>query len=121
MNIFVTSESNNKDVVADAVNKIRDKGHDVIYTWHNRPKLNNIVSLESLSAIRNSHIHLVIFPLGRGSHIEIGFSLENGKKTVGIYNNNLSNKIGPYGHFAEWHPDIDSFLRTLPEVSSIEN
>jgi len=117
MNIFVSSDSENNEVVAEAIKKIQQKGHNVPYIWHNRPRLNNnIISLESLSAIRNCHIHVIIFPLGRGSNIEIGFSLENGKKTVGIYNNNISNKNGPYGHFAEWYPDIDSFINSLPEV-----
>lgn len=118
MNIFVTSESNNKEVVRSAVEKIILTGHSVPYTWYDKGEISNSINLDSLIAIKKCHIHLVIFPIGRGAHIEIGFSLQTGKKTVGISQDTHDKNFRLYKHFASWYNSIDEFVTTLPNLNN---
>lgn len=116
MIFFISSENNNLDPVKELTSKILDKGHSIPFIWYNRNPLNNIISTASLDAINKSHIHIVLFPIGRSCHIEIGYSLSIGKQTIGIFNNKESYKKGPYGHFNTWYPNIDQFILSLKDI-----
>ncbi|MEI2419528.1 hypothetical protein V6O07_04585 [Arthrospira platensis SPKY2] len=119
MNFFISSESNNLESVKELTLKILDKGHTIPFIWYHRNPLNNIISTASLDAINNSHVHIILFPIGRLCHIEIGYSISKGKKTIGIFNNKETYKKGPYGHFNQWYENIDQFIQSLKDINSI--
>ncbi|MCJ7841662.1 nucleoside 2-deoxyribosyltransferase [Lederbergia sp. NSJ-179] len=116
---YVASSFKNKDTVRYVSQYLKDKGFIHTYDWTQNERASTFEDLKKIGhqerdAILESNFIIVILPAGKGSHIELGIALGQGKK---IY---LYSPDGGVNNF-----DTTSTFYHLPEVDkcfgTIEN
>ena len=93
MNFYVASSFQNKEVVNEVSQKLKQLGWHHTYDWTRNERANSIEALSNIGvlekeAINNSDVVVVILPGGKGSHIELGLAIAWQKRTF-LYSPNL--------------------------------
>ena len=109
MKFYIASSFQNKDRVRYVSEKLKNKGYIHTYDWTNESASTIeelvVIGQKEKNAVIKSDFIIVILPAGKGSHIELGIALGQGKK-VYLYSPNMD-----INHF-----DTTSTFYHLPEV-----
>lgn len=85
-NFYIASSFKNIEIVRRISERLRQEGFNHTYDWTANHNINSIAELKDIGekeidAVRCSHFIVVVFPAGKGSHVELGIALGNGIKT----------------------------------------
>ncbi|KYG26989.1 nucleoside 2-deoxyribosyltransferase [Alkalihalobacillus trypoxylicola] len=97
MNFYIASSFQNKDTVRYVSEKLKKEGHIHTYDWTQNERALTIEKLKEIGqnekdGVGQSDIVVVILPGGKGTHIELGIAIGQGKRvylyspTDDIYN-----------------------------------
>jgi nucleoside 2-deoxyribosyltransferase len=123
MKFYIASGFNNKDSVRYVSEKLKDKGYIHTYDWTKNERASTIDDLKEVgqkekSAVIEADILIVLLPAGKGSHIELGIALGQGKKvylyspTEEVYNFETTSTF--------YHlPEVEIFIGTLDELIDV--
>ncbi|GAF67142.1 hypothetical protein BTS2_4051 [Bacillus sp. TS-2] len=84
MNFYIASSFQNKDTVRYVSEKLKKKGHIHTYDWTQNERASTIEELKEVGqnekdGVGQSDILVVILPGGKGTHIELGIAIGQGK------------------------------------------
>lgn len=116
---YVASSFKNIDTVREVGQYLKDKGFILTYDWTINKRASTFEELKKIghrekNAVLEADLIIVILPAGKGSHIELGIALGQGKKIYLYSPGEEANDI-----------DTTSTFYHLPEVNkcfgTIEN
>ena len=89
---YIASSLKNIDQVRNVSNRLKDKGFIHTYDWTVNEKITTLEELKAIgqkekNAILEADFVVVLLPAGKGSHIELGIAIGNGKR-VYLYSPN---------------------------------
>lgn len=89
---YVASSFKNIDLVRDVSNQLKGKGYIHTYDWTKNERASTIQELKEIgikqkNAVLETDFIIVLLPAGKGSHIELGIALGQGK-TIYLYSEN---------------------------------
>lgn len=89
---YVASSFQNKEIVRDVSMRLVDKGFIHTYDWTKNGRASTIeelmeIGLQEKNAVLEADFIIVLLPGGKGSHIELGIALGQGK-TIYLYSPN---------------------------------
>ncbi|QPC45583.1 nucleoside 2-deoxyribosyltransferase [Mangrovibacillus cuniculi] len=117
---YVASSFQNKEVVRRVSDCLKDKGYIHTYDWtkNNRASSNNDlreIGQEEKKAVLDADFLLVLLPAGKGSHIEFGIALGQGKKIYLYCEDNEVNNFETTSTF--YHlPEVEIVVGTVEEL-----
>lgn len=113
-------------------NKVRDAliafEHEISYDWtlHGRvisaskDRLREL-AIQELRGVSEADVLIVLLPGGRGTHIELGFSIANQKKVFLHSEDSLLFELGPEANAFYHHPDVTCVSCPLEDLPSFVN
>ena len=92
MKFYVASGFANKDKVRHVSERLKSKGFTHTYDWTENKRASTVEALceigqQEKKAVLDADFLLVLLPAGKGSHIEFGIALGQGKK-IYLYSSN---------------------------------
>ncbi|MEZ7173042.1 group-specific protein [Sporosarcina sp. OR05] len=89
---YVASSFQNKEIVRHVSMRLVDKGYIHTYDWTKNDRASTIeelmeIGLQEKNAVLEANFIIVLLPGGKGSHIELGIALGQGK-TIYLYSPN---------------------------------
>ena len=123
MKFYIASSLKNIDQVRDVSKRLKNKGFIHTYDWTVNE---NVTTLEELrvigekekNAIIEADVVVVLLPAGKGSHIELGIAIGNGKKIYLYSPNKEIDNIETTSTF--YHlPEIEKCIGTIDELVEI--
>ncbi|MEK3981667.1 nucleoside 2-deoxyribosyltransferase [Psychrobacillus sp. FSL K6-2836] len=123
MKFYIASSFKNIDMVRNVSEKLKNKGYILVYDWTVNE---NVTTLEELrvigekekTAVIEADVVVVLLPAGKGSHIELGIAIGNGKKIYLYSPNKEIDNIETTSTF--YHlPEIEKCFGTLDELVEI--
>lgn len=123
MKFYIASSFKNIDMVRNVSEKLKKKGYILVYDWTVNE---NVTTLEELrvigekekTAVIEADVVVVLLPAGKGSHIELGIAIGNGKKIYLYSPNKEIDNIETTSTF--YHlPEIKKCFGTLDELVEI--
>ncbi|WP_141505732.1 nucleoside 2-deoxyribosyltransferase [Paenibacillus luteus] len=105
MKFYVASSFKNVEVVREVARKLRDRGFTQTYDWTENKDVTTYEQLRDIGekekeAIIESDCMVVIYPAGKGSHVELGIALGLGKK---IYLYSPDNEINNFNNTSTFY------------------
>lgn len=84
MKFYIASSFANKDKVREAASILREAGHAQTFDWTANLRASSVEDLElygtlEKKAVLEADFLIVLLPAGKGSHIELGIALGQGK------------------------------------------
>ncbi|RLQ91811.1 group-specific protein [Planomicrobium sp. Y74] len=85
MKFYIASSFANKDKVREAASLLKQAGHVQTYDWTANLRASSVEKLEvygmlEKKAVLEADFTIVLLPAGKGSHIELGMALGQGKR-----------------------------------------
>lgn len=85
MKFYIASSFANKDKVREAASLLKQAGHVQTYDWTANLRASSVKELEvygtlEKKAVLEADFTIVLLPAGKGSHIELGMALGQGKR-----------------------------------------
>ena len=123
MNFYVASSLNNFEVVRYVSANLKSKGFIHTYDWTQNERTSTIEQLREIGqkekdAIFEADIVVVLLPAGKGSHIEIGIALGQGKQIYLYSPNEEVNNIETTSTF--YHlPEVKKYIGTIDGLVDI--
>ncbi|WP_077618386.1 nucleoside 2-deoxyribosyltransferase [Bacillus sinesaloumensis] len=82
---YVASSFNNIETVRNVSNQLKGKGYIHTYDWTRNERATTIedlreIGLQEINAVKDADFIIVLLPAGKGSHIELGIALGQGKR-----------------------------------------
>ncbi|QFT87987.1 Nucleoside 2-deoxyribosyltransferase [Bacillus sp. THAF10] len=95
---YIASSLKNKNAVREVSNHLSMKGFTQTYDWTQNERVETLEDLkligeEELSAVLEADFIIVMLPAGKGSHIEFGVALGQGKKIYLYADNDEMNNV----------------------------
>ncbi|MGV3489204.1 MAG: nucleoside 2-deoxyribosyltransferase [Tuberibacillus sp.] len=92
MKFYVASSFRNVEAVRFVSERLKGAGHIQTYDWTKNEGISSIEELREIGmserqAVSDADVVIVLFPAGKGSHVELGLALGLGKK-VYLYSPN---------------------------------
>jgi hypothetical protein len=122
MKFYVASSFKNIEIVRDVVRRLCNKGHIQTYDWTENKDVTTFVQLRDIGqkekeAVIESDCIIVVFPAGKGSHVELGIALGMGKK---IYLYSPDNGINNFENTSTFYhlPEVNICTGTVEELIS---
>ncbi|WP_336770860.1 nucleoside 2-deoxyribosyltransferase [Paenibacillus sp. MMO-58] len=99
MKFYIASSLRNIENVREVAEILKACGFQHTYDWTIHSKIDSITKLrkigqEEVSGVLAADVVIVMFPAGKGSHVELGIALGAGKKIYLYSSTNDLNKIG---------------------------
>lgn len=120
MKFYIASSFKNIDSVSYVSERLKNNGYIHTYDWTNNKKAPTAKELKEIgekekAAVLEADLFVMLLPAGKGSHVELGLAIGNGKK-VYVYSptdevNSLENTTTFY-HL----PEVRLFIGTLEEL-----
>ncbi len=123
MKFYVASSLNNIETVRYVSEKLKSKGFIHTYDWTQNERVSTINQLKEIGqkekdAIIEADFIVVLLPAGKGSHIEFGIALGQGKKIYLYSLNEEVNNIETTSTF--YHlPEVEKCIGTIEELVDI--
>lgn len=126
---YVASSFQNVEVVRFVSEQLKTKGYVQTYDWTKNNRASTIEDLneigqEEKKAVMEADFLMVLLPAGKGSHIEFGIALGQGKK-IYLYsqNNEVSNfeTTSTFYHLSEVEIVIGTIDELLTKVTNSKN
>ncbi len=95
MKFYIASGLQNKEVVRDVANQLKEKGHIHTYDWTKNEHISTIEELREIGqkekeAVLEADTVIVLLPGGKGTHIELGLALGQEKRSTFIHQLQIS-------------------------------
>jgi diacylglycerol kinase family enzyme len=92
MKFYIASGLQNKEVVRDVANQLKEKGHIHTYDWTKNEHISTIEELREIGqkekeAVLEADTVIVLLPGGKGTHIELGTGAWPRKKDLPLFSN----------------------------------
>ncbi|MFD1738659.1 group-specific protein [Bacillus salitolerans] len=123
MKFYVASSLKNMDKVRYVSQKLKDKGYIHTYDWTINENVTTLEELKAIgqkekSAVMEADFVVVLFPAGKGSHIELGIAIGNSKK---IYLYSPNNEVDNFETTSTFYhlPEIEKCFGTIDELVDI--
>lgn len=89
MKFYIASGLQNKEIVRDVANQLKEKGHIHTYDWTKNEHISTIEELREIGqkekdAVLEADTVIVLLPGGKGTHIELGLALGQEKGSTFI-------------------------------------
>lgn len=123
MKFYIASGFKNIGMVRNVSEKLKNRGYIHTYDWTENE---NVTTLEELkvigekekTAVIEADFIVVLLPAGKGSHIELGIAIGNGKKIYLYSPNKEIDKMETTSTF--YHlPEIEKCIGTLDELVEV--
>jgi hypothetical protein len=123
MKFYIASSFKNIDAVRYVSEKLKSKGFIHTYDWTRNERASTIEQLKVIGqrekeGVMEAEFLIVLLPAGKGSHIEFGIALGQGKK-IYLYspNDNVNNfeTTSTFYHL----PEVEKCIGTLEELVDI--
>lgn len=100
---YVASTLTNADQAKIVINRLIDFGHEVTYDWtlHGQafdPEAMSKIAEAELQGVVNADVLVVLWPGGRGTHVEMGAALSNNKTVFFITPPDFKLEVAFYRH-----------------------
>ncbi|TFB24072.1 group-specific protein [Filobacillus milosensis] len=123
---YVASSFNNKDTVRRVSNELIDKGFMLTYDWTKNERASTLEDLQEIGqqekkAVMEADFIIVLLPGGKGSHIEFGLALAQGKRIYLYSSNDEVNKFettSTFYHLSEVEICIGSVNNLIHTVTN---
>ncbi|MEI3613715.1 nucleoside 2-deoxyribosyltransferase [Pseudogracilibacillus sp. SO30301A] len=125
---YVASSFKNKETVRYVSQHLKDKGFTHTYDWTQNERASTLENLEKIgdqerNAVLESDFVIVILPAGKGSHIELGIALGQGKK-IYLYSPdgevNNCDTTSTFYHLPEVSKCVGTIKNLLEKITAIE-
>jgi hypothetical protein len=120
MKFYIASSLKNKDQVRYVSERLKSKGFIHTYDWTVNENLTTLEELQAIGqkekdAVIEADFVVVLLPAGKGSHIELGIAMGNGKKIYLYSPNREVDNIETTSTF--YHlPEIEKCFGTIDEL-----
>lgn len=117
MKFYIASGLSNKEAVRFVSEQLKNKGHVHTYDWTKNEKpvtlerLQEIGQLE-LDGVLGADVVIVLLPGGKGTHIELGIALGQGKKIYLYSDNEEVNNVDTTSSFYQL-PQVETIIGSL--------
>lgn len=117
---YVASGFNNVSIVRLVSNQLKNRGYIQTYDWTRNERASSFEELEQVGqderkAVIDADFIIVILPAGKGSHIELGIALGQGKKIYVYSPNDEINNFETTSTF--YHlPEVQKCIGTIEEL-----
>lgn len=117
MNFYIASSFKNIQQVRALSHELQLKGYTHTYDWTQNERANSLEALSTLGekekeAVMHSDFVVILFPAGKGSHIELGIALGLGKR---IYLYSPTEELFKFDQTSTFYyvKGVDRFIGTL--------
>ncbi|WP_341281298.1 nucleoside 2-deoxyribosyltransferase [Paenibacillus sp. FSL H8-0537] len=116
MKFYIASSLKNIENVRRVAESLKARGFQHTYDWTTHSSIDTLTKLrnigqEEVAGVMDADVVIVMFPAGKGSHVELGIALGAGKKNYLYSSTNELNEIGNTCTF--YH--IDGILIPTPD------
>ena len=117
---YVASSFKNIDTVRYVSNELINRGYIQTYDWTQNNRASSVKELKELgqqerNAVLESDFIIVLLPAGKGSHIEFGIALGQGKRIYLYSQNDEVNKFETTSTF--YHlSEVEKCIGTIEEL-----
>lgn len=117
---YVASSFKNIETVRFISKQLRDMGYIHTYDWTKNERTSTIeelkeIGIQEVKAVKESDFIIVLMPAGKGSHIELGIALGQGKRIYLYSPNNEVNDIETTSTF--YHlPEVQKCIGTVEKL-----
>lgn len=123
MKFYIASSFSNKNEVRHVSEKLKSKGYTHTYDWTNNEKASSFKDLREIgqqekNAIINADFIVVLLPAGKGSHIEFGIALGQGKR---IYLYSPNEEINNFENTSTFYylPEVEIVIGSIDDLVEI--
>lgn len=120
---YIASRFGNKDTVRYVAQYLKDKGFCHTYDWTKNERALTYTDLETIGsrekcAIIESDFVIVLLPAGKGSHIELGIALGQGKK---IYLYSPDKSVNDFATTSTFYhlPEVEKVVGPIEDLLEI--
>ena len=117
---YVASSFKNIDTVRYVSNQLINKGYIQTFDWTKNDKASTIEDLKEIgkkekNAVMDADFIIVILPAGKGSHIELGIALGQGKR---IYLYSPNNEVNDFEKTSTFYQlsEVEKCIGTIEEL-----
>jgi hypothetical protein len=117
---YVASSFQNVDIVRFVSGQLKKMGYVHTYDWTKNKRASTIEDLKEIGqeekiAVMAADFLIVLLPAGKGSHIELGIALGQGKK-IYLYSDN--NEVRNFEITSTFYhlPEVDIVIGTIDEL-----
>lgn len=120
---YVASSFNNIETVRYVSNGLINKGYIQTYDWTQNERATTVEDLKEIgmqerNAVLEADFIIVLLPAGKGSHIEFGIALGQGKKIYIYSQNDEVNKFETTSTF--YHlSEVEKCIGTIDELIAV--
>ncbi|ALC87843.1 group-specific protein [Bacillus sp. FJAT-22090] len=120
MKFYIASSFQNIDSVKYVSEVLKNKGYIHTYDWTKNERVSTIEKLQAIgqeekNGVLNADILVVLLPAGKGSHIEFGIALGQGKKVFLYSPNDDVRDLETTSTF--YHlPEVEIVIGTIDEL-----
>lgn len=117
MKFYIASSLSNKEAVKFVSERLKNKGFIHTYDWTKNEKPTTLGRLQEigrheLDGVLEADFLIVLLPGGKGTHIELGIALGQGKKIYLYSDNEEVNNVETTSSFYQL-PGVEKFIGTL--------
>lgn len=117
MKFYVASSFNHKSSVRYVIKQLSGEGFSLTYDWTQNERASTIEQLKKIgreekNAVIEADIVCVLLPAGKGSHIELGMALAQGKK---VYLYSPDEDVNNFETTSTFYhlPEVEIFIGSL--------
>jgi len=123
MKFYVASSFKNIDQVRYVSEKLKDKGFIHTYDWTQNERASTFEDLEEIgqkekNAVIDADFIVILLPAGKGSHIELGIALGQGKM---IYLYSPNEEVNNFAETSTFYhlPEVEKCFGTIDELIEV--
>jgi nucleoside 2-deoxyribosyltransferase len=117
---YVASSFKNIDTVRYVSNELKNKGYIQTYDWTQNERASTVEDLKEIgqkerNAVLEADFIIVLLPAGKGSHIEFGIALGQGKR---IYLHSQDDEVNKFETTSTFYhlPEVKKCIGTIAEL-----
>lgn len=123
---YLATRKDRSDDAKPLVEALKERGWERTFDWSGEdlaPERYADTALAEIAGVREADVLIVLFPAGRGTHVEIGVALALGKPVI-IHTPDRKTLDSPYPCVFHYHPgvtlviseqlDVDKLLACMP-------
>ncbi|MDU0204908.1 nucleoside 2-deoxyribosyltransferase [Paenibacillus sp. GCM10012304] len=122
MKFYIASSFKNIENVQQLAESLKARGFHHTYDWTTHSNIDTIIKLrnigqEEVAGVMDADVVIVMFPAGKGSHVELGIALGAGKK---IYLYSSTNELNEIGNTCTFY-HVDSVEQQIGTIDNLIN
>ncbi|TBL68322.1 nucleoside 2-deoxyribosyltransferase [Paenibacillus thalictri] len=122
MKFYIASSLKNMRNVRQVAESLKACGFQHTYDWTTHSKVDSIGKLreigqEEVSGVMNADVVIIMFPAGKGCHVELGIALGAGKK---IYLHSTTNELNELENTCTFY-HVDAVEQRMGSIDDLIN